>query len=488
MTDSPLFPDLRHRRNHEEWLTRALLDAVERVAEGPVTPTIDRAALQRDLREYDFSVPRQLEQVLSWTIAQLENGVTHITNPRYLGLFNPAPTYPAECADRIAAAFNPQLATATTSPAAVEIEAHVIRQVAARAGLPPNATGHFTSGGAEANFTALVCALTAANDRYGELGARAFAGPVAVYASRESHLAWFKIAHQAGIGRSAVNLIDTDGNGRMDPIALAAAIERDRRNRAIPVMVVATAGTTNAGMVDPLVACAKISREFGLWYHIDAAWGGALIASEVLRNQLSGIEQADSVTIDAHKWFAATMGCGMFLSAHPDVMERAFAVSTGYMPSHNAERDPFLNSIQWSRRFVGLRLFLSLAAAGWDGYARHVEHAVAMIAVLRTGLEARGWRIVNNSTMAVLCAVPPPGSEDVAAIVRRVLASGRAWVSTAQFEGRPVLRACATHGGLTPGDIAEIVDLLDAARTPAGAGSDCRRLPRNHDARLCGKG
>src|SRR5271163_4634972 len=107
-----------------------------------------------------------MERVMSWTIAQLERGVTQLTSPRYFGLFNPAPTFPAQCADRIAASFNPQLATATTSPAAVEIEAHVIKAVARRAGLGQHAGGHFTSGGSEANFTALVCALTKAEPQF----------------------------------------------------------------------------------------------------------------------------------------------------------------------------------------------------------------------------------------------------------------------------------------------------------------------------------
>ena len=146
----------------------------------------------------------------------MEHGLVHVTHPRYFGLFNPAPTFPAQCADRIAGAFNPQLATSTTSPVAVEIEAHVIRSVARRAGFPPEAGGHFTSGGSEANYTALLCALTRATPEFATKGARAFDGPPVFYVSQESHLAWLKIAHQAGIGRSAVRLVATDGLGRMD--------------------------------------------------------------------------------------------------------------------------------------------------------------------------------------------------------------------------------------------------------------------------------
>jgi glutamate/tyrosine decarboxylase-like PLP-dependent enzyme len=387
-----------------------------------------------------------------------------MTHPRYFGLFNPAPTFPAQLADRIAAAFNPQLATATTSPAAIEIEAHTVRAVASRIGLPDGSSGHFTTGGAEANYTALICALTRAHPDFATKGARAFAGDPVFYVSRESHLAWFKIAHQSGIGRDAVRLIATDGTGQISVDALDSAIAADRTGGRVPVMVVATAGTTNAGMIDPLAACAGIARTNGMWLHVDAAWGGGLIASPVLRDALAGIEAADSVTIDAHKWFATTMGCGMFLTPHPEVLAAAFRVTTSYMPPNAGGIDPYANSVQWSRRFLGLRLFMSLAAAGWAGHARHVERAVALAAMIEAGLAARGWSIANRSPLAVVCAEPPAGSADPRAIVGRVLASGQAWVSAAEFEGRAVVRACVTHGETTPDDVAVLVAALDSAR------------------------
>ena len=462
-TGSALFPPRDERQRGDDRLTAALLAAAARTASGAATPDFDREAFGRALAEFDFAAPQPLDDVLDWTIAQLEHGVTHMTHPRYFGLFNPAPTFPAQCADRVAAVFNPQLATATTSPAAVAIENHVIAQVARRAGLPRQTVGHFTSGGAEANFTALICALTAAHDGFAAQGTRAFTGQPVLYASRESHLAWFKIAHQAGIGRDAVRLVATDGTGRLDPAALAAAIAEDSAAGRVPVIAVATAGTTNAGMIDPLAACAEIARRERLWLHVDAAWAGALIASDKHKTALDGIAAADSLTIDAHKWFAATMGCGMFFTTRCDVPPRAFHVATSYMPSHDPGRDPYLNSVQWSRRFVGLRLFLSLAAAGWAGYARHVEHAIELAALLAARLTARGWRIVNNSPAAVLCIEPPSEHADVKAIVAQVLASGRAWISTATFEGRAVIRACITHGKSGVSDIEALVTALEAA-------------------------
>lgn len=454
-----LFPPADDRSRWDGALAEQLTRAEARVRQGAVTPRIDLDRFRRDLAGFDFAAPRVLEELLSWVIATMEAGLVHITSPRYFGLFNPAPSFPAQCADRIVASFNPQLATWTTSPAAVEIEAHVIRAVAARVGLATG-TGHFTTGGAEANFTALICALTRAQPGFAQHGARSFAGPPTLYISREAHLAWVKIAHQAGLGRAAVRLVETDGSGRMDPKALAATLRDDSAQGRVPAMIVATAGTTGAGMIDPIDACADIAGTNGLWFHVDAAWGGALIASGRLRDSLPGIGGADSVTIDAHKWFAATMGCGMFLTRHAEALAAAFHVSASYMPSNVVDRDPYVTSVQWSRRFLGLRLFLALGAVGWAGFAAHVEHSIALAAELKDRLLSQGWRVVNDSPVAVICAEPPPGADPVRAIVARVLGSGRAWVSVSVFEGREVLRACVTHGESTSRDVDELLIAL----------------------------
>ena len=463
---SALFPPPDQRQRIEA-LLRAALDGLDRrIGEAAVTPSLDMAQFEAELARFDFEAPRELEALLLWTVARMERGMVQITHPRYFGLFNPAPTFPAQCADLIAATFNPQLASATTSPFPVAIEKHVIRMMARRAGLPSSADGHFTSGGAEANFTALLCALTASHPAFAEVGSRCFAGAPTLYISRAAHLAWIKIAHQAGIGRAAVRLVASDGQGRMDPERLSAAVASDRAEGRIPVMIAATAGTTSAGMIDPLPECAEIVRRERLWLHVDAAWGGGLLASRRYRAVLAGIDCADSLTVDAHKWFATTMGCGMFITRDPMALSAAFQVATDYMPSTAASVDPYLTSIQWSRRFLGLRLFLALAAAGWDGYAAHVERAVESAQLLAQMLRERQWRIVNNSPLAVLCMVPPPGSADPALIVRRVLASGTAWVSVARFEHSTVVRACITNGRTTRADLAQLVEALERARDP----------------------
>jgi aromatic-L-amino-acid decarboxylase len=458
--EAALFPASAQRQELDDYLTRALALAQQRVRAGPATPAIDIEAFSRELSGFDFAAGRPLTELLEWSIGVLEHGVTHQTHPRYFGLFNPAPSFPAQCADRIVSSFNPQLASSTTSPAAVALEAHVIRSVAQRVGFPAGAGGHFTSGGSEANYTGMLCALTRAHPAFAADGARAFPGQPVFYTSRECHGSWVKIAHQAGIGRSAAHLVATDGRGRMAAAALEQSIAQDLGAGRVPFLIVASAGTSNAGMVDPLNACADLAARHRLWYHVDAAWGGAIVASERLRAAVAGLERADSATIDAHKWFATTMGCGMFIVRDPTALTAAFQVAASYMPSREQSLDPYMNSLQWSRRLLGLRLFLSLASAGWAGHAAHIERAVAQAAWIRTELEARGWSVVNDSPLALLNVVPPAAVGDPRSVVARVLKSGRAWVSLARFEEQDVVRICVTHGETSAEDLAILVQTL----------------------------
>src|SRR5271167_1290551 len=169
-----LFPNPAERNRLEERLTRDLQRALQRIQAGPVTPTIDMTAFRADLSAYDFERPQPLEELLRWTIQCMEQGIVQMTNPRYFGLFNPGANFPAQCADRITALFNPQLASSASSPVPVALESHLIRAIASRAGFPAETTGHFATGGSEANYTALICALTQANAAYARDGVLAF--------------------------------------------------------------------------------------------------------------------------------------------------------------------------------------------------------------------------------------------------------------------------------------------------------------------------
>ena len=232
-----LFPDAASRAQVSHWLTETLEAAARRVQAGPVTPSIDSQAFLKELAAFNLGSPRPLQEALVWAIEQMEHGIVQMSNPRYFGLFNPGANFPAQCADHIVALFNPQLASSASSPVPVAMESHLIQAIAARAGFGPEATGHFATGGSEANYTALICALTAANPLFARDGVRAYGAPVVFYTSRDCHIAWLKIAHQAGVGRAALRLVDTDGHGRMDINALKRDIAADRAAGSVPVMV-----------------------------------------------------------------------------------------------------------------------------------------------------------------------------------------------------------------------------------------------------------
>ncbi|MFC5805207.1 pyridoxal phosphate-dependent decarboxylase family protein [Streptomyces formicae] len=406
----------------------------------------------------------------------------HTTHPRYMGLFNPTPTWWGVAGELIAAGVNPQLAAQSHAPAAVEMERHVLRYLAARLGLPEQAEGSFTVGGAEANLTAVVVALTRRHPGYADAGLaglpRRPRRPV-LYASAESHHAWLKIAHLTGLGREAVRLVPADAAYRFDVARLRALLDADIASGHEPFLLIGTAGTTGGGVLDPLPQLAYVAGEFGMHFHVDAACAGAVALSDRLRPLLAGVERADSVTVDAHKWLSAPMGAGMFLTAHPDALAESFRVSTSYMPADSeTTADPYLTSVQWSRRFAGLKVFLALAAVGRQGYAEQVERDTALGELLARRLTEEGWLRINDTPLPVVCVVDPDrdaaGPERSwawhAAVADRVVRGGEAWLSPVRLAGRPAVRLCLTSHRTRSEDVEAVVSALGAARTaPRGA-------------------
>ncbi len=191
-----------------------------------------------------------------------------------------------------------------------------------------------------------------------------------------------------------------------------------------------------------------------------------------LRPLLAGIERADSITFDAHKFLSVPMSASMVLTRHRDILNRTFRIRTGYMPGDAARFqvvDPYAHSMQWSRRFIGLKLFLTLAVAGWEGYAETIRSQVALGDRLRRQLTASGWEVVNRTRLPVVCfrdgRQDQGGSgADLADIAQKVLSSGQAWISTAQVGAQAVLRACITNYRTTPEDVDALVQVLNESR------------------------
>jgi glutamate/tyrosine decarboxylase-like PLP-dependent enzyme len=271
-----------------------------------------------------------------------------------------------------------------------------------------------------------------------------------------------------------VRHLGVNKNLQLDAGELAAAIASDRKAGLAPFLIVATAGTTNAGVIDPIPEMRQIAVQEGLWFHVDAAWAGAVALLPELRHLLNGIEHADSITFDAHKWLSVAMGAGLFLTRHRGILRKTFRTPNEYMPREAAGMDVidwYDHSMQWSRRCIGLKVFLSLLVAGWEGYAKGIRHMVAMGDRLREKLQAARWRILNDTSLPVVCftgatAASAMGAERLQAIVQQVLDSGEAWISTTVLGGKqPAIRACITCFRTGPGDVDRLVEALDSARS-----------------------
>lgn len=463
-------------------LWRRLIAAIEtyarEVAGRRVAPEPGRDLAERireALAPFDFERPMEPPAALDFVVEGLWNWQVHTPHPRYFGLFNPAPTTMGIAADALVAAFNPQMAAWSHSPLAAEIEQHLIRALGGRFGFDPaRVEGTFASGGAEANHTALLTAMTRAFPEVGRRGLLALRSQPVLYVSPEAHHSFLKAARLCGLGAESVREVRVDSRLRMIPADLAARIEEDRRDGCSPFLVVATVGSTSAGVTDPVAELAQVADEAGgLWFHLDAAWGGAAALVPELQPVLAGSARADSITFDAHKWLSVPMGAGLYITRHPGILERTFRVPARYMPGEGETlpvADPYTHTMQWSRRFIGLKLFLSLAVAGWEGYAEAVRHMTALGDRLRERLRGQGWAIVNDTPLPVVCFADASreGGRSAAVLERiaaDVVGSGEAWISTVSLgEAGPALRACITNYRTGPEDVDALVAALGRAR------------------------
>jgi len=413
------------------------------------------------------------ERALGFVAAELRRHQVHTAHTSYFGLFNPSPTTMGIAADTMVAGFNPQIAAWSHSPFAAEVERHVVRALAGRFGYDDDSDGVMCNGGGEANHSALIVALVRRFPEVCEQGVRALQGDPVLYLPDHGHDTFRKAARLSGLGTASVRTVACDAAMRLDVGALARSIRADRDSGRMPFLVVGTAGTTAAGSIDPLREIGEVAAGEGLWFHVDAAWGGAAALLPELRGELDGIAGADSITFDAHKWLSVPMCGSVLLTRRRGSLENAFAVATAYMPRDAegvAVEDPYARSMQWSRRFTGLKLFLSLAVAGWSGYEVAIRRMVALGRELRERLEARGWRLVNDTPLPVVCFVDGRREDGddgvyVASICQTAVRSGRAWISTIDTGGgKRALRACITNFETRAEHLGELVETLEMAR------------------------
>jgi aromatic-L-amino-acid/L-tryptophan decarboxylase len=357
-------------------------------------------------------------------------------------------TWPGALGDFVASACNVYAGSWMESAGPSQVELEVLGWFKSWLGYPEDAAGILVSGGSAANLTALACAREAA------VG---FMSPdVVAYMSDQAHSSLARGARVLGFRREQVRVLPSDRNFRLPPEALATALDADLAAGRRPILVAATAGTTNTGTVDPLGELAAVCRERGVWLHVDAAYGGFAVLAERGRAQLTGIELADSVTLDPHKWLYQPYECGCLLVREGRVLRRAFEIIPDYLrdsAAHEGEVNFADLGIQLTRSARALKLWLSLRYFGIDAFRRAIERSLALAAHARDIVErSETLELLAPPSLGIVCfrrRFPGAGEAEHehlnAGLVAALEQSGIALVSSTRLHGRYAIRMCVMN-------------------------------------------
>ncbi|MFJ6634026.1 pyridoxal phosphate-dependent decarboxylase family protein [Streptomyces sp. NPDC091376] len=453
-----------------EHYRRSVTEGVERVANKLATtrrpftgvtpdelaPTIAAVDLDQPLGNATAALD-ELEEVY------LRDAV-YFHHPRYLGHLNCPVVIPAVLGEAVLSAVNSSLDTWDQSAGGTLIERRLVDWTTGRIGLGPAADGVFTSGGTQSNLQAMLLAREEAKtDDLSKLR---------IFSSECSHFSVQKSATLLGLGRDAVVSVPADRDRRMQTVALAAELEKCKRAGLVPMAVVATAGTTDFGSIDPLPEIAGLCEEYGAWMHVDAAYGCGLLASPTRRHRLDGIEHADSVTVDYHKSFFQPVSSSALL-VRDGVTLRHATYHADYLNPRRTIEERIPNqvdkSLQTTRRFDALKLWMTLRVMGADGVGSLFDEVC--------DLAAEGWQLLAGdprydvvvepqlSTLVfryIPAQVTSPAEIDRANLYARkaLFASGEAVVAGTKVDGRQYLKFTLLNPETTVHDIAAVLDLI----------------------------
>ncbi|RDI71114.1 pyridoxal phosphate-dependent decarboxylase family protein [Halopelagius longus] len=436
-------------------------DALAAQFDDPVVP--------EDGRGLDAAIDEVSERVLAHSVGT--------SNPRCAAHLQCPPMIPGLVAEALLTATNQSLDSFDQAPAATVLEERVVGALCDLFGLPSGADGVFTSGGTQSNFQALLLARDRHCDRrFGRNvqadGLPADAESLRILCSEEAHFTGKQAAHHLGLGERAVVTVPTDDDRRMDPDALDSTLaELDDRD-ADPFALVGTAGTTDFGSVDPLAALADRAAERDLWFHVDAAYGGALAVSDDHGHLIDGIERADSVAVDFHKLFYQPISCGAFLLRDGDDFEW-MARNAAYLnpEEHDEAGVPNLvaKSVQTTRRFDALKPYVAFRALGRSGLATLVDRTLELAdEAAELVAAADDFELLAEPTLnAVVFRYRPREGMDDAAVSRlnaavrsELLRDGRAVVARTDVGGVTSLKFTLLNPTATLDDVAAMLDAV----------------------------
>lgn len=460
-------------------------DYFGRVSNLPVFPETSGGQTIVELGTDLPTEPQSVDQLITDCRTILEN-TRHNGHPRFFGYVASPATAPGAFADLVASALNVNVTSWRSGPAATEIERVVVRWLGSLIGYSLDSHGLLTSGGSMANLTALLIAhRTKAEADVAREGVNARAR-MTIYASDQVHMSIPKAADILGLGRDHVRLIESDSSFRLNISSLRKQIATDLANGLQPFCVVASSGTVNTGVVDPLSEAAEVAREFNLWFHVDGAYGALGALDESKRPLFQGLEQADSVSLDPHKWLYVPLDAGCLLFKNEALARAAFAFDEAdYIKVHEQDEQEafaFWNyGPELSRRFRALKIWVTLRYYGVRRIAEAISGDIALTAYLAESIErADDFELLAPVELSICCFRYVPQSlrarlqtkkefvetqldELNSRIMNSIQRGGRAYVSNATLNGKFALRACITNFRTTRADIDQTLEIIREA-------------------------
>lgn len=415
-------------------------------------------------------------------------------HPRYMAHLNCPVLIPSLAAEAVLSAVNTSMDTWDQSTSATLMEQRLIAWAARRAGLPASADGVFTSGGTQSNLQALLLARERALEDVPAADRPRRQADLRVLCSAEAHFSIGKSARLLGLADDAVVPVATDADGRLDVAAIRQAVAGIRDSARTVMAVVATAGTTDRGHLDPLDPIGRFCRDAGVWFHVDAAWGCGLLVSARHRHLLEGIQHADSITADFHKSFFQPVSSSALLVREAHTL-RHVTVHADYLnPATDVRPNQVDKSLQTTRRNDAVKLWLTLRAVGPDAIGAMVDTTIdlAAAAAVRIDADPELTTVTVPELSSVLFRWQPPGVPDAVVdaltpgIRTAMFDAGKALIAGTVIAGRPCLKLTLLNPNATLDDVAAVLaavaatgrELLDAASASVGAGPDIARPVR----------
>lgn len=435
-------------------------------ADLPVYPTIGARDLTARLSSSLPIDPQDVGSVMADFEAVASNG-RHNGHPRMFGYVQSSGSFAGAAADFLASALNQNVTSWRSAPSATTIEHQVIAWLKEMIGYDATGTGILLSGGSFANFAGLSVALrSSTNVDLNRLGVAALPGKPRIYTSPMTHMSIAKAASMLGIGKDAIVSVAIDEQRRMRPAALATQVDADRAAGHHPVCVVATAGDVNTGAIDPIAAIVDVCVERRVWLHVDGSYGALAAKSRLIENAMVGINRADSVSLDPHKWLYTPLDAGCLLVRDANALRRAFAEGADYIDVvADREMSEFAywdHSPELSRRFRALKIWFMLKIHG----ARAIQDAIdSNIAVARhlakTVTASDDFELMAAVPLSIVCFRYKNGEDDFnKRLMVEVQRDGDSYLSNAMIDGRFALRACIVNFRTTNADVERLLETI----------------------------